>query len=48
MTWNQQYSMVYFDSPVGAGFSFTNSSDGYTFTEDQVSDDLYSALSQVS
>lgn len=47
ITWNAEYSMLYFDSPVGAGFSFTNSSAGYTTTEDQVAAQLYNALTQV-
>lgn len=46
-TWNSKYHMLYFDQPVGAGFSFTNSSTGYATSEDDVSTNMYSALTQV-
>jgi vitellogenic carboxypeptidase-like protein len=45
-TWNQHFHMLYIDNPVGAGFSFTLSTDGYVRYETDVSRDLYSALTQ--
>merc|ERR1712000_760142 len=44
--WCQQFSIVYIDNPVGAGFSFTDSDAGYNVNEDQVADNLYSAITQ--
>lgn len=46
-TWNAEYGMLYIDNPVGAGFSFTTSNDGYcTNTADCVADGLYALLQQ--
>ena len=46
ISWNSQYSLLYIDNPVGTGFSFTDSDQGYTRTETDVANDLYSALTQ--
>ncbi len=46
ITWNSLYSLLYIDNPVGTGYSFTNSDQGYTRSQDEVADDLYSALTQ--
>ena len=40
--------MLYIDNPVGTGFSFTNSSDGLSTTEDEVADNLYKYLEAIS
>jgi len=45
-TWNDKYSLIYIDNPVGAGFSFTDSVSGFVTNEEQVGANLYSALSQ--
>lgn len=45
-TWVEDFSIVYIDNPVGAGWSFTDSPNGYVTNEDQVADDLYSAMTQ--
>lgn len=45
-TWTQQFSIVYIDNPVGAGWSYTESNLGYVVNEDQVADNLYSAMTQ--
>jgi len=45
-TWTQQFSMVWMDNPVGAGWSFTESNQGYSTNEDDVADNLYSAVTQ--
>jgi len=43
-SWNQEFAMLYFDNPVGVGFSFTNSTDGFSTTEEQVGQNLYNAI----
>lgn len=46
ISWNSIYSLLYIDNPVGTGYSFTDSDQGYTRSQDDVARDLYSALSQ--
>lgn len=45
-TWNRHYSTLYIDNPVGAGFSFTKSDEGYCTNETEVGRELYSLLTQ--
>eukprot|EP01065_Artemidia_motanka_P012137 TRINITY_DN1663_c0_g1_i1.p1 TRINITY_DN1663_c0_g1~~TRINITY_DN1663_c0_g1_i1.p1 ORF type:complete len:501 (+),score=190.55 TRINITY_DN1663_c0_g1_i1:74-1504(+) len=45
-TWNKHYSMLFIDNPVGAGFSYTETADGYVKNEDQVAANLYSFMQQ--
>ncbi|KAI5640694.1 serine carboxypeptidase domain-containing protein [Phthorimaea operculella] len=45
-TWASSYSLLFIDSPVGAGFSYTDDDRGYTSSEEQVSDQLYKFLLQ--
>ena len=45
-SWVEIMSLLYFDNPVGTGFSFTEHEKGYATTEDDVARDLYSALQQ--
>lgn len=46
-TWNLQFALLYIESPVGTGFSFTrNESTGYATTLPEVSRDLLEALGQ--
>jgi len=45
-TWNKDYNLVFMDNPVGVGFSYTEDNLGYSRYEDQVADNLYSAVSQ--
>ena len=45
-TWSQKYHVVYIDNPVGTGFSFTDKDEGYAKNEDDVAQNLYSALTQ--
>ncbi|XP_032761052.1 probable serine carboxypeptidase CPVL isoform X3 [Rattus rattus] len=44
--WTFTLSMLYIDNPVGTGFSFTDHIRGYAIDEDDVAQDLYSALVQ--
>ncbi|KAK9877392.1 hypothetical protein WA026_017788 [Henosepilachna vigintioctopunctata] len=44
-SWTQTHSVIYIDSPVGTGFSFTDEG-GYAQNETQVGQDLYNALEQ--
>ena len=46
VTWVKSHSIIYIDSPVGAGFSFTDSEMGYTDTTESVTDNLYEAVKQ--
>jgi vitellogenic carboxypeptidase-like protein len=45
-TWAQEFSLLYIDNPVGTGFSFTQSDEGYAKDENDVARDLYEALQQ--
>jgi len=45
-TWVANFSMIYIDNPVGAGFSFTNDDRGYSTNENEIGDNLYSAITQ--
>ncbi|CAF0746117.1 unnamed protein product [Adineta ricciae] len=46
ITWNSKYHLLYIDQPVGTGYSFTKSEQGYVRNEDEVARDLYSMLTQ--
>jgi carboxypeptidase C (cathepsin A) len=46
ITWNAHYSIIYIDNPVGTGFSFTDSAQGYCTDQTCVGDNLYSFLTQ--
>jgi vitellogenic carboxypeptidase-like protein len=46
LTWNQKYSLLFIDNPVGAGFSYTKSADGYPQTEEAVAENLLTLLQQ--
>lgn len=37
VSWASDYSLLFLDNPVGAGFSFTGDDRGYTDNEDDVS-----------
>ncbi|VEN64573.1 unnamed protein product [Callosobruchus maculatus] len=43
-SWTNQHSVLYIDSPVGTGYSFTNG--GYCRNETKVGEDLYNAVQQ--
>ncbi|CAH1988622.1 unnamed protein product [Acanthoscelides obtectus] len=44
--WTKNHSVIYIDSPVGAGFSFTENENGYAREQTQVGRELYKALQQ--
>eukprot|EP00117_Sycon_ciliatum_P001442 scpid40830/ scgid7105/ Probable serine carboxypeptidase CPVL; Carboxypeptidase, vitellogenic-like; Vitellogenic carboxypeptidase-like protein len=46
VTWNNKYSLLFVDNPVGTGFSFTKSDAGYVTNEEEMARDLHDALSQ--
>jgi len=46
ITWNSKYHLLFIDQPVGTGYSFTKSEDGYVHNEDEVARDLYAMLTQ--
>ena len=46
ITWNSKYHLLFIDQPVGTGYSFTRSDDGYVRNEDEVARDLYAMLQQ--
>ncbi|KAL9701835.1 hypothetical protein quinque_005276 [Culex quinquefasciatus] len=45
-SWHHNHHLIYIDNPVGTGFSFTDSEDGYARNETQVGENLYQALVQ--
>ena len=45
-SWNDDHHMLYIDNPVGSGFSFTDSPQGYPQTDEEVSVALMEALRQ--
>lgn len=45
-SWTKTLSMLYIDNPVGTGYSFTNSTEGYSKNEKDVGVNLYNAVSQ--
>lgn len=45
--WSKISNLIFFDSPVGTGFSFTDNKSGFAEDESQVGNDLYSAISQI-
>lgn len=45
-TWNKEYSILYIDNPVGAGYSFTQSPAGWVRDENDVARDLYAFIEQ--
>ncbi|CAG2110145.1 unnamed protein product, partial [Medioppia subpectinata] len=45
-SWSQNYSVLYIDSPVGTGFSYTTDAKGFATNEQNVAEDLYNALQQ--
>ena len=45
-TWNEKYGMLFIDNPVGAGFSYTTTDEGYATNEDEVAAGLLSVITQ--
>ena len=45
-TWNREFALLFIDSPVGTGFSFTSDESFYATTHQEVSRDLLEALKQ--
>jgi len=45
-SWQENYNMLYIDSPVGAGFSFTDNAAGYATNQVDVGNNLFSAVRQ--
>lgn len=45
-SWHLNHNMIYIDNPVGTGFSFTDSEDGYAENEKDVGENLLRALKQ--
>ncbi|KAJ5069195.1 serine carboxypeptidase [Anaeramoeba ignava] len=43
-TWNTKLHMLYIDSPVGTGFSYVNNNAGFVTNEEEIANDLYTAL----
>ena len=46
VTWNENCHMVFIDNPVGTGWSFTESTEGFVTDQIEVADDLYSFFQQ--
>ena len=47
-TWLKEASLLFIDSPVGAGFSYVDEEDAFTTTVYEVADDLVTALGEIS
>ncbi|CAH1644708.1 unnamed protein product [Spodoptera littoralis] len=45
-TWGRDYSLLFIDNPIGAGFSFTDHPDGFVQDMETCSSHLYNALRQ--
>lgn len=45
-SWHQNHHMIYVDNPVGTGFSFTDSDEGYSTNEEQVGENLLKFIHQ--
>lgn len=45
-SWHLNYNLIYIDNPVGTGFSFTESDNGFATNETQVGQELLIALQQ--
>lgn len=45
-SWHTNHNIIYIDSPVGTGFSFTDSPSGYAKSSNDVARELLSALQQ--
>ncbi|XP_026314525.1 venom serine carboxypeptidase-like [Hyposmocoma kahamanoa] len=45
-SWSRQHSMLFIDNPIGAGFSFTGSEQGFATNSSTYSNHLYSAVQQ--
>merc|ERR1719502_2181708 len=46
VNWNENYHLLFFDNPVGTGFSYTDTEEGYVSTHEQAGEDLRNAISQ--
>lgn len=46
-SWNKIANVLYVDSPVGTGFSYTDNDNGYATDEKQVADQMYTLLQAV-
>lgn len=44
--WNCDFNLIYFDNPVGTGFSFTDSDAGYSTNEEEVGRNMLNAMHQ--
>ncbi|XP_034840879.1 venom serine carboxypeptidase-like [Maniola hyperantus] len=45
-SWSKEHSLLFIDNPVGTGFSFTDSDDGYSTNQTAIGENLYKALQQ--
>ncbi len=45
-TWTKHYNVLYIDNPVGAGYSYTEDTDGYSRTVQQAAENLYTGLQE--
>ncbi|XP_043287573.1 uncharacterized protein [Venturia canescens] len=46
VSWHEKYHLIYIDSPVGAGYSYTDFDEGYSKKDADVANDLLTALTQ--
>eukprot|EP01100_Stratorugosa_tubuloviscum_P003624 TRINITY_DN1881_c0_g1_i1.p1 TRINITY_DN1881_c0_g1~~TRINITY_DN1881_c0_g1_i1.p1 ORF type:complete len:441 (-),score=162.98 TRINITY_DN1881_c0_g1_i1:65-1387(-) len=46
-SWNNEFALLFIDQPIGTGFSYLTDPKGFVTTEEQVAEQLYSALIQI-
>jgi len=46
VTWTNEYNVMYVDNPVGTGFSYTESKDGFVTNQKEVGEDLLTFLTK--
>ncbi|XP_022201600.2 venom serine carboxypeptidase [Nilaparvata lugens] len=46
-SWNRECNLIFIDSPVGTGYSFTKSIQGFARNQEDVGNDLYVAMVQI-
>ncbi|CAG7717961.1 unnamed protein product, partial [Allacma fusca] len=46
-TWAKTHTLIYIDTPVGAGFSFTDKEDGLASSSQDEDEEIYEAMKQI-
>ncbi|CAG7678620.1 unnamed protein product [Allacma fusca] len=46
-TWAKTHTLIYIDSPVGSGFSFTDNQEGWASSSQEMNEQVYEAMKQI-